>query len=219
MKEILKEISMLNFNNVEKKNKSYMHQNLQKSKCFNCDFSNSNFDNVSFRGAHMKSCNFFGASFKSTEFVGTNLKGSDFRNAVFENAVFEGAKMEEVNFRGASFKNTFFIQTNLDSVKGIDQYNPEIRIYNEMPTVEMSSELTEIIEKLMANEFIKKSRVLDTKDKTINTISVIILLEKFGEEVLLNHLGKIEKHIDRDFYTLSYIMRCIEKVMKEDGAL
>lgn len=210
---------MLNFNNAEKKKKSYMHQNLQRSKCYGCDFSNSNFDNVSFRGAHMKSCNFYGGSFKMTEFVGANFKDSQFRNAVFENAVFEGAKLEGVNFKGASFKNTFFVQTSLDNAINIDLDDPEIRVFNEMPVIEISSELTAIIEKLMINEFIKKSRVLDTKDKTINTLSVMILLEKFGEEILLKYLGKIESYMDRDFYTLSYIIRCVEKAMKEDEAI
>ena len=60
--------------------------------------------------------------------------------------------------------------------------------------------------------FVKKSRVLDTKDKTMNTISVMILIEKFGEEKLIKSLEQVEDHLDRDFYTLSYIIKILDKI-------
>ncbi len=207
---------MSNFNNMDKKNKSFMYQNLQKNNYFNTNFSKSNFNFACFRGAHMKSCKFNDCTFMGTEFMGTNLKESQFINAVFENAVFEGAKLDGVNFKGAVFLNTLFVSTAVESAFNLNSEDSGIRIFAEMPEIKMSGALKEIIEKLMQNAYIKRARVLDTKDKKMNTISVMILMEKFGEETLVHYLSKIEDAIDRDFYTLSYIIKMIEKLILED---
>ncbi|MBE0450371.1 MAG: pentapeptide repeat-containing protein [Clostridia bacterium] len=203
---------MFNYNNADKKNKSFMYQNLQKSKSYNSDFSNSNFDYVCLRGAHLKSCTFDGCTFRGAEFTGTNLKDSSFKNAIFENTVFEGAKLEGVDFRDAQFKNSFFVSSQMGNIKCLDVDQPGIRIFSEMPEIQMGEPLRAAIEKLMQNDFVKKSRVMDTKDKTMNTVSVMILMEKFGEERLVESLGKVEAYLDRDFYTLSYIIKIIEKI-------
>lgn len=203
---------MINLNNADKKNKSFMYQNLQKSKCYNSDFSNSNFDYVSFRGAHMKSCKFNDCTFKGTEFIGTNLKESLFKNASFENAVFEGAKLEGVDFKGAKFKKTIFVSTSLEGVLNLNTEDPNLEIYSDMPDFEIDARLKAEIEKLMSNAYVKKSRVLDTKDKKMNMISVKVLLDYFGEEKLLLCLSKVDAQLDRDFYTLSYIIKMIEKM-------
>ncbi len=204
---------MINFKNMDKKNKSFMYQNLQRSKCFNTNFSNSNFDFACFRGAHMKACSFCACTFKETEFIGANLKDSNFRNATFENAVFDGSKLEGVNFIDAQFKNTIFVATDIENALNLNINDPNIRIYSEMPALEISSELRTAIEKLMENPFVKKARVLDTKDKKLNTISVMILVEKFGEEMLMKNIGNLESALDRDFYTLSYLIKLLDKLV------
>lgn len=188
-----------------------MYQNLQRSKCFNTNFSNSNFDFACFRGAHMKACSFDGCTFNRTEFIGTNLKESRFKGAHFENAVFEGSKIEDVDFKGATFKNTYFVATAVAQALNLDTSNPEIRIFDEMPILDLSPALQSAIENLMANKFVKASRVLDTKDKQMNTISVMILLEQFGEEQLIQQIALLDTQIDRDFYTLSYLIKIMEK--------
>lgn len=206
---------MINYKNTDKKNKSFMYQNLQKSKCFNVNFSNSNFNYVCFRGAHMKACNFIGSTFKETEFVGANLKESLFKNAVFENAIFEGTKLEGVDFRGATFINTYFVSSNVESALNLNLQDPNIKVYSEMPVLDISDALKSELEKIMQNAYVKRSRVLDTKDKQMNTISVMILLEHFGETVLIENLGKLEAHFDRDFYTLSFIIKLLNKVIQD----
>lgn len=207
---------MLNFTNIEKKNKSFMYQNLQKSKCHRSNFSGSNFDYVCFRGAHMKDCAFNECTFKGTEFIGANFKGSSFKKASFEYAVFEGAKLEGVDFKGAKFKKTFFVGTQVESAVNLNLEDPEITVYAEMPELELSDGLRAAIEQLMQNPFVKKARVLDTKDKKMNTLSVLILLDLFGETVLTERLSQLEAHLDRDFYTLSYLIKLIEKLQKTD---
>jgi len=207
--------SMFNYNNIEKKNKNFMYQNLQRSKCFNSNFPQSNFDYVSFRGAHLKSCSFLECSFKWAEFVGTNLKGSAFRKAHFENTIFEGAKLENVNFVEATFKNTIFVECDIESVINLDFSHPEIRIFDEMPELNISEPLREAVEKAMTNKYIKKSRVLDTKDKKINPISIMLLLEQFDEETLIKGLQLISEIIDKEFSVLSYIISAINRLIKD----
>jgi len=206
------------FNNIEKKNKNFMYQNLTKSNCYNSDFSNSNFDYVSFRGAHFKSCNFFGCSFKEAEFIGANLKGSKFMNATFENAIFESAKLIDVDFKGAKFINTIFLCTDLESVKNLNLEDSGLRIYSEMPELEISDTLKETVEQVMQNKFVKKSRVLDTREGKINYLSLMILLEHFDEALLIKGLNKVEASTDRDFYSLSYIIKLIHK-LQNDGLI
>jgi len=196
-----------NYNNIEKKDKNFMYKNLERSNCYNCDFSGSNFDSASFRGAHFKSSDFFSCSFKWAEFIGTNLKGSNFRNAVFENALFDSAKLDGVDFKGAEFINTVFLCTDLGKVKNLNIKNPGIRIYAEMPQFNISEELNNALLNVLNNKHVKAARVLDTKDGGLNMLSVMILLENFDEADLIKGLDMIKTELDRDFYTLSYIIK------------
>lgn len=203
-----------NFNNIEKKDKNFMYKNLERSSCYNCDFSGSKFDYVSFRGAHFKSTNFFRCSFKYAEFVGSNLKDSQFRNAVFENAVFDSAKLDGTNFKDAEFINTIFLSTDVSKAKNLDIKSSGIRIFSEMPQLEISDELKNAVLHAMENKYIKKARVFDTKDGELNTLNIMILLENFDEETLIKGLKVIITQLDRDFYTLSYIIRFLKNMMK-----
>jgi hypothetical protein len=199
-----------NYNNIEKKDKNFMYKNLERSNCYNCDFSGSNFDYVSFRGAHFKSTNFFQCSFKWTEFIGTNLKDSDFKNAVFENAVFDSVKLEGANFKDAEFINTIFISTDVTKAKNLDISNSGIRVFDEMPELEISEELKNSVLNVMNNSFVKKARVLDTKDGGLNLLNIMILLENFDEATLIKGLSLVQTQLDREFYTLSYIIRFLQ---------
>lgn len=205
---------LFNLTNAERKNKNFMYQNLTQAKCYMCNFGNSNFDYVSFRGASMKTCKFTGCSFKSSEFVGTNLKESDFSNAKFENVVFESAKLVDVNFKGATFVNTVFLSTDTDGAKNLDLNDKDISVYEEMPVIEISEALRVAVGMAMTNKFVKKARVLDTRKGDINYLSLIILLEHFDEATLIKGLSNLEDHIDRDFYTLSFIISLIKKLIK-----
>lgn len=210
-----KKDSAFNFNNIEKVGKTFMYHNLAKSKCYNSNFSKSNFDYVCFRGAHFKSCFFSECSFTGAEFVGSNLKDSKFINAKFENAVFESVKLEGADFKDAEFKNTVFLGSNMDGVKNLNIDDENIRVFDEMPQVDMSSELRSTLENVMENKFVKKSRVLDTREGKINNLSVMLLLENFDEATLISGLGKMGDHIDRDFFTLSFIIKLINKLKKD----
>ena len=70
----------------------------------------------------------------------------------------------------------------------------------------------------MENKYVKKSRTLDTKDGGINYISIMVLLENFKEKQLIDGLTLIGERIDKEFCTLSYIMKNLE-VYKSEGIL
>ena len=207
-----------NYNNIEKKNKNFMYKNLKRSNCYNSDFSNSNFDYVSFRGAHFKSCTFFECTFRWAEFIGTNLKGSIFKNAKFENTIFDSVNLDGVNFKDAEFRNTIFLSTNVEKAKNLNLKDSNIKIFHEMPQLEISKDLEAAVKNIMKNEYVKKARVFDTKEGNLNVLSLIILLDNFEESTLIKGLNLIEVELDRAFYTLSYIIKLL-KNYKTDGTI
>ena len=208
----------LKYNKAKKMDKNFMYQDLKRSNCYNTDFSNSNFNFTSLRGAHFKSCNFYGCSFKSAEIIGANLKRSKFKYAKIENTVFEGVNLEEVDFSGAKFNNVIFVNTDVTKATNLDINSPGIKVFEEMPQIEMSERLENAIKSAMENKFVKKSRTLDTKDGGINAISVMILLENFKEKQLIDGLILIGERMDKEFCTLSYIIKNLE-VYKSQGLL
>lgn len=208
----------LKYNKSQKMNKNFMYQDLKRSNCYNTDFSNSNFNYTNLRGAHFKSCNFYGCTFKSSEIIGANLKRSKFKNAKLENTIFEGVNLEEVDFSGAKFKNVIFINTDISKAKNLDINSPEIKVFEEMPQIDISERLENAIKFAMENKYIKKSRTLDTKDGGINTVSIMLLLENFKEKQLIEGLILIGERMDKEFCTLSYIIKNLE-AYKSQGLL
>lgn len=200
------------YDNQDKRNKNFMYKNLRRSKCYNCNFSESNFNFTSLRGAHFKKCLFIECTFKGAEFIGSNLKGCKFKRAVFENTVFEGVNLDNVDFSEAEFKNVIFVDCDVAKAKNLDIRNEEIRIFGSMPKIEVSEELRKAATDVMNNEFIKKSRLFDTKDGELNTLTLMILLEEFDEATLIKGLQYSKNNVDRDFHTLTYIIRLIRNM-------
>lgn len=201
------------YNNIEKRGKNFMYKNLERSNCYNSDFSSSSFDYANFRGAHFKACVFFNCSFKWSQCLGTNFKDSDFTNAIFENAIFDSVNLDGADFKDAEFENTIFVSTDITKTKNFSTKRPGIKFFNEIPELEISEELREAVLNAMKNKYVKAARVLDTKDKNINIISIMILLENFDEETLIKGLNIVEAELNCDFYTLSYIIKFIKSNM------
>lgn len=200
----------IKYSNRKKTNMDFKSKDLRRSNCFGCDFSSSNFDETSFRGAQFKACNFSECTFDSAEIVAANLKKSSFRQVEFENTLFDSVNLEGVDFEGATFKNVIFVSTDMSKAVNLELANQDVKVFDEMPELAISLELKKAVEGLLKNEFVKFARVLDTKDGKISSISLMRLLEKFDEEVLIEGLKKIKKSIDKDFCTLSTIIEAIE---------
>lgn len=204
-----------NYNNVQKLKKNFMYKDLRRGNCYNCDFSESNFNFSSFRGAHIKSSNFYGCTFKGAEFIATNFKKSKFKKAKFEDVIFESVNLEGVDFTGAEFKNTIFVGTDISKAINLNLVDSEVTIYEEMPKLEISEKLENAIKLALENNFIKKSRVLDTKEGNINPISVMRLLQHFKEKDLADGLNIMSERLDKDFCTLSYIIKALQTYQRQ----
>ena len=208
----------INYSNRKKSGSDFENKDLRRSNCFSSDFSNSNFNHASFRGAQFKSCNFSECSFESTEFIATNLKNSRFKKSKFENTIFHSAKIEGVDFEEAEFKNVIFVSTDISKAVNLDLSNEEIKVFDKMPELEISEDLKIAVKTAMKNEYIKFARVLDTKDGAISSISMMILLENFDEETLIKGLDLLKRKIDKNFGTLSYLIKEL-KLYKNDGLI
>lgn len=205
----------LHCNRAQKQNKNFMYNDLKRSNCYGSDFSGSNFNFTSFRGAHFKSCNFFGCSFENAEFIGTNFKKSKFKRAKFKDAIFEEVNLSGVDFKDAEFENVIFLSTNISEAKNINIDDSKVKIFEERPEMQMSEELEKAIKLAITNDYVRDSRVLDTKEGDINTISIMILKEKFNEKILVSGLKLISEKIDKEFCTLSYIIKAINTYEKQ----
>lgn len=209
------ETDRMNYSNRKKLNTDFSKKNLKRSNCFSSNFSGSNFDDTNFKGAQFKNCNFTDCHFEATEFVATNLRNSKFVNAHFKNSIFEVCNLDGVNFENATFDNVIFVQTDLSKVLNLDLSSNGIRNFEAPIELELSQKLERAIKSCKKNEFVKAAGVLDTKDGTINLTSVMILLENFTEEILLNHLGKLKVSVDESFGTLSYLIHKIKAAETE----
>lgn len=204
----------INYSNRKKVNVDFSNRDLRRSNCYNCDFTGADFNNSSLRGAQLKSCTFNSATFEYTEFVASNLKKSKFKNVKFKNTLFDSVNLDGVDFEESEFENTIFIACDISKAINLN-ISDGIKLFEEMPKLEISKELKKAIKVAMKNEFIKSARVLDTKNGNINPISINTLLENFDKETLIKGLNLASKNINEEFCTLSYIINALELYKKE----
>lgn len=205
----------IKYSNRKKMNTDFSSKDLRRSNCFNCDFTQSNFDETSFRGAQFKGCNFSECSFNNAEIIAANLKKAKFKNVKFQNTLFDSVSLEGADFEGASFKNVIFVATDISKAINLELTDQDVKIFEEMPALEISEELQKAAEIAMKNEFVKYARVLDTKEGKISAISMMRLLEKFDEETVIRGLKAIGKSMDKDFCTLTAVVEAIEAYKAE----
>lgn len=200
----------ISYSNRKKPNSDFMNKDLRRSNCFSCDFSNSNFNYTSFRGAQFKSCNFSECTFDSAELIATNFKNSRFKKVKFENTIFDSVNLDGVDFEGAEFKNVIFVATDMSTARNLDLSNQDVKIFDEMPELEISMTLEKAAKSAMRNEFVKFARVLDTRDGKVNPIAINRLLESFDEETLINGLRAMKLNVKEDLCTLNDVVKVIE---------
>ncbi len=204
--------NQMNYSHKEKVNMDFTSKDLRRSNCFNCDFSGSHFDYTSFRGAQFKACKFTGCTFDAAELVAVNFKNSSFKQVTFENTLFDSVNLEGVNFEGATFKNVIFVATDLSRAVNLELSGQDVKVFDEMPTLDISKELEKAAETAMKNEFVKYARVLDTKEGQVSPISIMRLLEEFDEQTLIKGLKMMKNGIEKDFCTLTTIIEAIKAI-------
>jgi len=207
----------INYSNRKKMNADFSNKDLKRSNCFSTDFTGSDFDQASFKGAQFKNCNFTDCNFDSAEFVATNLRNSKFVNAQLKNVIIDSANLDGVNFENATFDNVIIAHTDTSKAINLDTSVKGIRLFHELPELNISERLERAVRASKKNEFIKKAGVLDTKDGKVNPVSVMILLENFSEEVLITSLSKLKTDLNQNFYTLSYLINAIKAYQANDS--
>lgn len=205
----------ISYRNRKKVQQDFEGKDLRRSNCYNCDFTESNFNHVSFRGAQFKSCTFNQSTFDSAEVVAANMKNSRFKGVKFTNTIFDNTNLENADFEGATFENVIFVQTDLSQALHLDLENQDVQVFDERPEIEISERLEKAVKAAMTNEYIKYARVLDTKEGTINAVSMMILLERFSEEALVKGMSMLKKNVKSDFATLSVLFDLLESYEAE----
>ena len=209
----------MNYSHRQKTNADFTAKDLRRSNCFNCDFSGSHFDQASFRGAQFKSCEFSGSTFNGAELAAVNFKNSSFKQVAFENTLFDSVHLEGANFEGATFKNVIFVNTDLSQAIQLDLSGQDVKIFDQMPELDIDRDLERAAKVAMKNEFVKYARVLDTKEGRVSPISMMRLLEIFDEETLSIGLRKIKQDMNKDFCTLHTIIEAIQTMKLSDPAI
>lgn len=205
----------INYKNKQKVGTDFSYKDLRRSNCYNCNFSEAQFNEVSFRGAQFKACKFNEATFVGAELVAANFKNSQFKGAKFEQVIFDSVNLENVDFEGATFKAVIFVNTDVTKALNMDLSGEGVQVFEQMPVLEMSKELQKTVVAAMTNEYIKYARVLDTKEGKVNPISMMLLLQEFEEETLIKGLKHLKKSVNENFSTLGFISEAIRNYSKE----
>lgn len=193
-------------------NKKFQYKDFEKTKSYNSVFTKTDFIGTSFRAAQFKYCTFVDCNFIESDFVGTNFRGSKFINCSFDNCLFQSTNCERTGFKDCTY-NCCYLDGNR-----VDCFNCSTGI-TIMDLKEIQShiipELEKEIENLRTNDFIRHSHTLHLKRNKINLVALFILLQEYTQEDLINLLPRISAHIDRNFYTISYLKKLLKKAEKD----
>lgn len=210
--------ALFSYNNSKRVGSQFIFKDFEKTKSYHTNFSKSSFKGVSFRGAHLKYCSFVSCTFHDTDFVGTNLRGSNFTGAHFVDCVFVSVAIDKAKFKDATFEHCYFVGTAISPsvLKNNNSEDKIIVLPHYPPHDEFDSELIQQIEKLRANDIIRRSNTLHCKNGKINTLTLMILKEQYSENELIKYLPLLPNYITTQFYTISYLKMILTKIKKSD---
>lgn len=202
------------YTNHDASTKSFLLKNFNKAASYNSNFSDCTFDRTSLVGTKFKFCNMVRASFK-----GCLIRGTLFRKCNLEHAVFSDCIIAASMFERAKLKNAQFINCKVIGSTNLRTFLPEncfvnTEFYDTYPS-ESSFELAllEVVNQLREHDFIRRSTVLHRKKGKLDTISLRVLVEEFGESNLVAIFPEAALLIEREFHTLSYIQNVLRKVV------
>lgn len=210
--------AVFSYNNATKQNSNFMYKDFEKTKSYHTNFENAHFAGTSLRAARMKYCNFTNCVFTGTEFIGTNLRGSKFICAKFIDCIFSGVVLDKANFKGATFSNCYIV-----GVSGKSAYNfpnnlsGNIVLSTMPPQKAIDNQLNTIIESLREQDYIRRSHTLHLKGGKVNTLTIMILREKYSNDQLIHLLPLLPQFVTTQFYTVSHLKALLKKA--EKGAI
>ncbi len=196
--------------NLDSRHSCFIHKNFNKTCSYHTNFSHSKFINVSLIGAKFKFSSLFGAEFDNCYIRGALFRRCNLQNCTFRNCIISSTIFERCKVKNCFFENCKILHVKLpQSIK----YSESTKIFENYPRVsQFKAELCYEIEQLRRNRFIRRSSVLHLKKDRIETISLSVLVEVFGEDFLIYHLKDVNKFINREFSSLSYIINILKKI-------
>ncbi len=157
----------------------------------------------------------------SASFKDCLIRGVLFRKCNLEHAVFSDCIIAASTFEKAKLKNAQFINCKVISSTNLRTFLPEnsfvnTEFYDTYPS-ESSFDLAlvDVVNQLREHDFIRRSTVLHRKKGKLDTISLGVLVEEFGQSNLVAILPEAALSIEREFHTLSYIQNVLRKVIND----
>jgi hypothetical protein len=198
--------------------KNFIFKNFNKSCSYKSNFSGSKFTSTSFIGSKFKFCSLYDSTFEDCL-----IRGVLFRNCNLTNAKFINSIISSTIFENSKLINLKFINCKIINSKGINCSEKKYAlinsdILNAYPDVnKFSSELISMVESLREHQFIRRSTILHRKRGLLETVSLGVLVDEFGEDFLMKNLPKLSVLINNDFHTLSYIQKMLRKLPNDDS--
>lgn len=203
--------------NHDVREKNFIYKNFNKSSGYHSNFSKSQFVGSSFIGAKFKFCSFYEAEFNECLIRGTLFRKCNLQAAIFTSCILAANVFDKVKLKDCKFINCKIIgssktlqlipEKNLEYTEVVSSYPDE---------AEFDSLLIQEVENIRSHDHIRRSSVLHRKKGKLDTLSLKILTEEFGQEFLIKNLSKLQDLVTREFHTLSYIQSILRKSSADD---
>lgn len=201
------------YNNRDVRNSNFLNKNFNKTDSYHSNFSGAKFVNTSMIGAKFKFCAFYGTEFDSCYIRGALFRKANLRTAIFRTCIISASNFERCKFKDVMFENCKIIAA--ENIKKYASANSFIDVeffYGYPAEKKFSPALIRIVKDLRRNDLIRRSTVLHRKRGKIDTVSLKMLVDTFGEDILISHLGRLPNMIMNEFYSLSYVVRALQKL-------
>ena len=201
--------------NHDSRQSKFIHKDFNKTESYHSNFSGVVFQTTSFIATKLKFCSLYEATFDSCCLRGTLFRGCNLQNATFKNSIISATIFEKCKLKGCRFENCKIISsTKIKRLLHEDCF-VDTEFFDTYPDEAVFNlALISTTEGLRANDFIRRSSVLHRKKGKIDTVSLKVLIEIFGEEFLISHLEELPKMISNEFHTLSYIIKILLKIQE-----
>jgi hypothetical protein len=205
------------YTNHDTRDRKFINKDFNKTASYHSNFSGTLFQNTSFINAKFKFCALYSTVFENCFIRGSTFRGCNIRKATFKNTIISATVFDR-----CKLKDCVFDSCKIISSTKIKRFLKESCFRNTEffmgypPETGFNQQLIEIAEGLRTNDFIRQSTVLHRKRGKLDTVSLKVLVEMFGEEFLIENFNSLPNLITSSFHTLSYIVQILQKIRDRD---
>ncbi|MEZ8100258.1 pentapeptide repeat-containing protein [Vibrio bivalvicida] len=195
------------------RDKNFIYKNFNKAVSYHSNFSQSKFNATSLVGAKFKFCSFYGATFDNCLIRGALFRKCNFQQAVFKNCIISSSVFDRTTLKNCKFIDCKVVSTGKFCELTLDENLVNTKVYSNFP-LESAFEpaLIQAVEQLRNHNQIRKSTVLHRKKGKLDTVSIEVLQEEFGDEFLIKYLPVVAEQIKVEFHTLTYVQSALRKI-------